>query len=432
MTFQMRRSRTWLGTLFAVVALLATAIPASAAEGDLKGYFIGNAYGTKANAVAGDIAVKLGRSAYQVCPCLGTNGEVHSNTIDTIDAGDAFRAATVLSTAKADKVPVKQAYIRMSSTIEDVSALDGLVEADLIRAVARTDATKTTFQTSSKGSKIVGLRIAGQPVAATAGAQIKVKGFGYVELQDIDRLGDGVNRSGIRVEMLTIVITRENRLDIPVGSRIIVGQAVAQYDRDVPTGLVGGSVFAADATTNASDVENRFGRAAAEYMGCFSDGVRKLSNNVVVLDVPGVLQSGTGRTALKGVVNDDLASARGSSIIEDLDLLDGFITADLVKGVVKTKRLADGTRSISYDGSRFVNLRVAGVALGDDIEPDTAINVPGVGSLVLFQTRSTTTADEIRGQVIMVHLNVDLVNTFDLPVGTQIRVAFARTQVETP
>jgi hypothetical protein len=234
------------------------------------------------------------------------------------------------------------------------------------------------------------------------------------------------------VEMLTIVITRENRLDIPVGSRIIVGQAVAQYDRDVPTGLVGGSVFAADATTNASDVENRFGRAAAEYMGCFSDGVRKLSNNVVVLDVPGVLQSGTGRTALKGVVNDDLASARGSSIIEDLDLLDGFITADLVKGVVKTKRLADGTRSISYDGSRFVNLRVAGVALGDDIEPDTAINVPGVGSLVLFQTRSTTTADEIRGQVIMVHLNVDLVNTFDLPVGTQIRVAFARTQVETP
>jgi hypothetical protein len=167
-------------------------------------------------------------------------------------------------------------------------------------------------------------------------------------------------------------------------------------------------------------------------MGCFSDGVRKLSNNVVVLDVPGVLQSGTGRTALKGVVNDDLASARGSSIIEDLDLLDGFITADLVKGVVKTKRLADGTRSISYDGSRFVNLRVAGVAIGDDVDPDTAVNVPGVGSLVLFQTRSTTTADEIRGQVIMVHLNVDLVNTFDLPVGTQIRVAFARTQVETP
>ncbi len=432
MVSQIRRTRTWLGSLVAVVALLATVIPASAAQGDLKGFFIGNAYGTNANAAAGDIAVKLGRSAYQVCPCLGTGGVIHSNTIDTIDAGNAFRAATVLSTAKADKVPVKQAYIRMTSTIEDVSALDGLVEADLIKAVARTDATKTTFRTSAKGSKIVGLRIAGQSVTATAGARINVKGFGYVELKDIDRLGDGVNRSGLLVEMLTIFITRANRLDIPVGTRIIVGHAVAQYDRDVPTGLVGGSVFAADATSTAGDVENRFGRAAAEYMGCFSDGVRKLNNNVLVLDVPGVLQTGTGRTALKGVVNDARALARGSSIVEDLDLVDGFITADLVKGVVKTIRLADGSRSASYAGSRFVNLRVAGIAVGDDVDQNTRITVPGVGSLVLFQTTTTTTADEIRGQVIMANLTVDLGNTLGLPAGTQVRVAFARTQVETP
>jgi len=432
MASQMRRTRTWLGTLFAVVALVATVIPASAAEGDLKGFFIGNAYGTKANAVAGDVAVKLGRSAYQVCPCLGTDGQVHSNTIDTIDAGDAFRAATVVSTAQADKIPVKQAYIRMTSTIEDVDALDGLVTADLIKAVARTEATSTGFTTSARGSKILGLRVAGQPVTVTPGGRINVSGFGYIELKDVDLLGDGVNRRGLQVEMLTIVINRENRLDIPVGTRIIVGHAVAQYDRDVPTGLVGGSVFAVDATSNLGTVENRFGRAAAEYMGCFSSGITTRTNNVVVLDVPGVLQSGTGRTALKGVVNDDLASARGSSIIEDLDLLDGFVTADLVKGVVKTTRLADGSRSVSYDGSKFVNLRVGGIPIGDDVDEDTVINVPGVGTLTLFETNTNASFDEIRGQVIMIHLEVNTANTLGLPVGTEVRVAFARTQVETP
>ncbi|MDQ3492615.1 MAG: hypothetical protein M3452_05080 [Chloroflexota bacterium] len=427
-----RGTRTWLGAVIATVALVVTIIPVSATDGNLHGFFIGNAYGTKANAVAGDVAVKLGRSAYQVCPCLGTDGAVRSNTIDTIDAGDAFRAATVVSTAQADKIPVKQAYIRMTSTIEDVDALDGLVTADLIKAVARTEATRTGFTTSSRGSKILGLRVAGQPVTVTPGGRFNISGFGYIELKDVDLLGDGVNRRGLQVEMLTIVITRANRLDLPIGTQIIVGHAVAQYDRDVPTGLVGGSVFAVDATSNVSTVENRFGRAAAEYLGCFSDGVRKLSNNVAVLDVPGVLQSGTGRTALRGVVNDDLASARGSSIIEDLDLLDGFITADLVQGVVKTQRLADGSRSVSYDGSRFVNLRVAGVPIGDDVDPNTVINVPGVGTLTLFETDTSTTADQIRGQVIMLHLEVDLVNTFDLPVGTEVRVAFARTQVETP
>ncbi|CAN5766313.1 hypothetical protein BH24CHL8_BH24CHL8_04750 [soil metagenome] len=63
--------------------------------------------------------------------------------------------------------------------------------------------------------------------------------------------------------------------------------------------------------------------------------------------MPGILESGTAVTTLKGVVNDDLASARGTSTIENLDLLDGFITADLVKGVVKTQRLDDGSRSVS-------------------------------------------------------------------------------------
>jgi hypothetical protein len=422
-----------LGAAIATVALVVTILPVSANhDGDLHGFFMGNAYGTRANATAGDIAVKLGRSAYQVCPCLGTDGAVRSNTVDTIDAGDAFRAATVVSTAQADKIPVKQAYVRTTATIEDVDALDGLVTADLIRAVARTDATRTGFTTSARGSTIVGLRVAGQPVTITPGGRVNVSGFGFIELKDIDQTGDGVNRRGIQVEMLTIVINRENRLDIPVGTRIIVGHAVAGYDRDIPTGLVGGSVFAVDATSNLGTDENRFGRAAAEYMGCFSSGTMTRTNNVVILDVPGVLHSGTAVTTLKGVVNDDLASARGTSTIEDVDLLDGFLTADLVRGVVRTVRLADGSRSVSYEGSRFVDLRIAGTPIGDDVAQDTEITVPGVGTLTLFETTTTTTAAEIRGQVIMIHLEVDTANSFGLPVGTEVRVAFARTQVETP
>lgn len=429
---EIRRSRTWLGTLIAVVALLATVIPASAAEGDLKGFFIGNSYGTKANAVAGDIAVKLGRSAYQPCPCPGTDGAVRSNTVDTVDAGDAFRAATILSTAKADKVPVKKAYITMTSTIEDVDALDGLVEADLIKAVAKTKATKTGFTTTSKGSKILGLRIGGQAVTLDAGARANLRGFGYLEFKDVDITGDGVQRRGIEVDMLTIVITRNNDLDIPIGTRIIVGHAAAAYDRSTPVGLVGGSVFAVDAVATLGTVENRLGKAAAEYLGCFSNGVRKNSNNVVIIDVPGVLQSATAKTTLKGVVNDDLASGRGTSTIEDIDVLDGLITADLVKGVVTTKRLADGTRSVSYNGSRFVNLSVLGFpGIGDDVDEDTKVTLPGVGTVTFFETNTSTTADEIRGQVIMIHVELDFA-TAGLPAGTEIRVAFARTQVETP
>lgn len=430
---EIRRTRTWLGTLIAVVALLATVIPASAADGDLKGFFNGSAYGTKANAVSRDIAVQLGRSAYQPCPCPGTDGAVRSNTVDTVDAGDAFRAATILSTAQADKVPVKQAYIRMTSTTEDVDALDGLVTADMIRAVARVDATRTSFSTSTKGSKILGLEIAGEPVAVTPGARFRVPGFGYVVVKDVDITGDGVKRRGIAVDMLTIVITKENDLDIPVGTEIIVGHAAAAYDRSTPVGLVGGSVFAADAVSTLGSVENRLGKAAAEYLGCISSGVKKNSNYVINTDRPGTLESGPSKTTLKGAVNDDRALARGTSTIEGLDVLAGLITADFVKGVVNTKRLADGTRSVSYDGSRFGNLRVSGVPVeaDDDVGENTERNLPGVGTVTFFETNTSTTADEIRGQVIMIHVELDF-ETAGLPAGTEIRVGFARTQVETP
>jgi len=99
--------------------------------------------------------------------------------------------------------------------------------------------------------------------------------------------------------------------------------------------------------------------------------------------------------------------------------------------VVKTQRLADGTRTVSYNGSRFVNLSVAGVPIGDDVDEDTEINLPGVGSVIFFETNTSISADQIRGQVIMIHVELDFA-TAGLPAGTEIRIAFARTQVETP
>jgi hypothetical protein len=59
------------------------------------------------------------------------------------------------------------------------------------------------------------------------------------------------------------------------------------------------------------------------------------------------------------------------------------------------------------------------------------INLPGVGSVIFFETNTSISADQIRGQVIMIHVELDFA-TADLPAGTEIRIAFARTQVETP
>lgn len=432
---QMRRARLSLGVFLGLAVLAAGAAPA-AAGGELRGHHGGEAWGTRANAVADDIAVKLGRTAFQQCPCKGTDGAIVSNSIDTIragDDGDVFSASTALSTAQADKLAGGTAYTTLVSTIENVRALDGLVTADLIRARAKVTATASGFATTSEGSKILGLRVLGQPISVSLGERVDIAGFGYLILKDVDRGGDGVTRRSIKVEMMRIIITRNNPLDIPIGSKITVGHAQAVYSRLHPVGLVGGAAFAADAVSSLPATENRVGRAAMLFMGCVSKGTVNRTNNIEQLDAPGILTSGTGVTTLFGQVNAEHAVAKGVARIENLNLLDGLVRADVIRGTSRTERLANGSRTASYAGSMFVNLRVAGIAIGDDVEPNTEIDVPGVGSLVLFETQTAETADEIRAQVIMVHLTVDVaLNPFDLPVGTEVRVALARTKVETP
>src|SRR5437764_10550233 len=51
------------------------------------GTFVGNAFGTFANATAGPVATTLGRSALITCPCDGTNGQTRTNEVDQLQAG---------------------------------------------------------------------------------------------------------------------------------------------------------------------------------------------------------------------------------------------------------------------------------------------------------------------------------------------------------
>ena len=90
--------------LLGVALTLGGGSPVQAA--DLPGSFRGSAFATFANATAGPVAVELGRSAYQPCPCRGTNGQTLSNTVNTLQAGDngnVLKASATLSTVFTQK-----------------------------------------------------------------------------------------------------------------------------------------------------------------------------------------------------------------------------------------------------------------------------------------------------------------------------------------
>jgi hypothetical protein len=412
--------------LLAVVSIFAAGVfagPASAA-GPLPGTFTGAAWGNRANAAAGPIATKLGRAAYLPCPCLGTAGKVISATQSDVDTGDGnYSADKLVSTAQAQKT-TDHAYGRMTSRITNLSALGGRITAQSLLASANVDATAGATSVNGSGSSITGLRINGEPRVVSRGERINLPGIGYVIFHAVQKYGDGTPVRGVRVDMMRIVVTRANSLDLPVGAVISAGHAEMGFVRAPSGATLNASAWGAESSSASSDIENAIGRVAPTYLGCLSKGTRSSSNEVNATSAGTMLRTGTVVSTTYGTVSDTSSLARGTSSLKSVNLLNGLLTADTIKGVA-TAALGTSGGQFSFAGSKFVNLRVLGKAIGDNVAPNTNISIPGLGTLTLYKTQGERGATGAQATVTMAVLNVTVVNPRGIPVGTQYRLAHA-------
>lgn len=436
----MERTHRGLRLLLAV-ALVGLIAPAQAggqeASGTLLfGSFGGNAYGTKANAITGDVATKLGRSAYVTSGCNGTGGKVRSNTVDTVDAGKAAKVEQIFTTAYTKKTAT-DGVARHTSKVEGVRLLGGRVSADGVLGVARTTATATTAKSNTRGSKFINLVIDGDPVASkpAEGQRFKLPGLGYIELKDVDRGGNGTYRSTIAVNMITVVVKENNRYDLPIGARIVIAHAESRFKREEPVGVVSGAAFAAGGTSQVSDVENRLGRAAAVYLPCEGTNGKVLSNNVESIDSRApdgkvLIAAETGRSTTQGQVSAAQTLALTTSDLVNMNLLDGAITADKVTSVARA--VVDSTGgSASADGSHFEGLGIGGTPVPASPPPNTRVELPGIGYVILNEQKLQSSPTGASAKVVMVHVFVDTAgNGLGLPAGTELIIASARSAAE--
>ena len=419
-----------LGLVAALAVLIALVlVPATSAATQLTGTFRGEAWGSKGNVKAGDISTKLGRSAYLSCGCRGTNGKVRTTSVHEVDVGDIYHAGNIVSTAQGMKQPDMKAFGQMTSRITEISALDGFITADAIHAIATVRATSSSITSDTAGSAIVNLRVGGVAVSVNPGARINLPGFGYVSIYNVSRFGNGTSVGGVQVEMLKIVIMRDNALDIPIGAVITVGHARAGYSRTQSPALLGGAAWGSTAKSVVGPIENKLGRSAAAYLGCFANGTTHTGNQVNVTSVPHVLFAQTIKSRIDATAQAGLATVSASSRLENVNLLDGLLTADVIRGVA-TATVNNAGGSTSFAGSQFVHLRVLGVAIGDNVPPNTEIAIPGIGTLTLFRTASISSADKANASVFMVILDVELPNSLGIPAGTEIRLAHGQAHAD--
>jgi hypothetical protein len=330
-----------------------------------------------------------------------------------------------LSTVFTEKTS-SSARVKNTSTVTGLNAFDGLITATAIKAVANTSANATTINSTPAGSTFLNLRIAGQTIAADVAPNTRVNlpGVGHVLLKSVKKDGNGQNFSKITVEMLTVVVTQTNDFDLPVGSRIVVAHAVSGFSRTEPEVIVGGQAYAATALTTTDAFKNRVGKAAFVVIGCEGTNGKTKTNNVNTLDVGDVLSSGTGKTTAFGGPTASGTVARTTATVQNVSLLGGLIVADTVKAVAQDT-FRDGKRFSSTQGTQFVGLKVGDTVVPVDVPPNTRIDLPGIGFVIVNEQIIPAPGSTARTQVNGLRVVVNKNNTLGVPVGTQIIVAHA-------
>lgn len=130
--------------------------------------------------------------------------------------------------------------------------------------------------------------------------------------------------------------------------------------------------------------------------------VRVLDRNAApYLDyVRAIIDRGEGSV---GTVMD----AKASSIISQVSLMGGLITADVLESHASaTFDIAAQSGATSPAGSRIAGLRINGNPI-DVAQPNTTVAVPGVGTLVLQETVETLDAKRLELTVNALHLFLD-------------------------
>jgi hypothetical protein len=420
--------RIRFGLLVAAATMLLTiTAPSAAAAPTLRGAFGGEAFGSYSNAATGDLATTLGRSSHVQCPCDGTNGSVLTNQVNQVNGrGDQrFSSGAQRSTVFGNKTAAA-ATGRSSSTAKDLRMLNGAITATSVKGMSNVVADPNSIAVNDNGSSFLDLSVLGQALGQPAqNTRIDLPHLGYVLIREVITNGTDQHKA-ILVNMIHAFITQSNDLGLPVGSEIVVGRARSMFTRAEPATILNGYAFGSTWSSTSQQADNDTGRSAPSYLSCLTSGDHTNTNSAHdTTYASGLGGVGTERTSIRGVVAPT-SMVVATSTASAVNLFGGLIKADKAAGVAKaTWNNASDQGDTSTAGSSFVNLVVNGQQMPDVVAPNTRVDLPGVGYVILRETLDGSTAGRSAVRVNMIHVYVTAPGVVGMPAGSNLKVAIA-------
>ncbi len=304
-----------------------------------------------------------------------------------------------------------------TTDVANVRLLGGLVTADAIHLASATNHSKHGFavrgSTTFVNLKVLGVRY---PATIRPNTAITLPGIGTITLNE--QVNDvKANTAGQRAIALHI---RTNRIDVPglpLGADVVVGQATSGLSGPV-SGRLNGIAYGTNLKVGSLLSS---GPSAPAYLPCRGTDGKLGVNTTAGVSLPGLASIGAVTNTDRGTLSANAGNGETTSTIAGVNLLSSLVTADAIKADARIA-LVNGKRTTSSAGSRFLGLRVRGLpAIGDNVKPNTKVNIAGIGTLYLNRVVQTPTSMEIR----MVELVLSTPQG-GLPVGADIKIGVAQ------
>ncbi len=424
---RIRMKFVWSGTiLFAIITLfsLMPSSPVTAASGLVSGSFpsnsIGYTYGSMLTVPVHSTLAASGPTAPLAVSC-STRPETITNSTASFSRGSVLRSG-----ATNDQITTYRsatsASVQVTSKVQSVNLLGGLVTAGSVQAVASSTATAAGATSTGQGSMFTALRVAGLPVSLTPApnTRLALPGVGFVVLNEQDGAVNGTKATTMTVNMIDIEVTLANSLGLPIGSHIIIAHAMSG-ETSVAQPMVIDTYTYSLYVLSAGNAS--LGPIASTSTGCTGGSNQ---NSVASLNSTSLGRTGVLTSSASGSLTTSGGTTADSASVTGVTLLGGLIQADSITATAQASLGVTGSGSTSVT---FVNAKIAGVSLNAHPAPYSSIQLAGIGYAYLNESSGTSSSSRVAQGAVALDIYVTTANSFGLPIGARIIVADAYASI---
>lgn len=404
---------------FLLLMLMVSATVNSFAQGTYTQTYTPSAYGTYA--FVGN-TVLVGQTA--PTSLAGVCGTSQQPLTATATAAGVSLVPIVSGGAVNTSVSSSDQQAQAQANTATINLLGGLISAQQITAVATTTIDDNgNFQVSGNGSNFNHLVVLGRVYngSVAPNTRINLPLLGYVVLNEQSSNIDMENAT-MTVNMIHLYVTVGNLLGLPLGTQVIVSNATSgMYNVPAPGIIAGGSYGTqVTGTVIASLLSSP---TAPEVLPCRGTGGAVVTNAQAGVTLPGVLTTGALTDTVESNLTFTASSGENTSTIVGLNLLNGLVTAGVLKAQVDATVDESFNQYVSGQGT-FIGLSVAGhPEITDNIAENTAVDILGLGTLYLKRRLYTGFPPSLEERAL--ELVVNQTNILGLPIGLDVIVGDA-------